>query len=103
MQKYYQKKYKFFLIIYEFSIKLTSNMIKFGNETKCAPKFKFTETKPKKRTLVLDLNGTLIHSRREGKNKINYKNHANPDFSFKVSYFIKVVHKLNNLSRNYLF
>ena len=78
-------------------------MIKFGNEKKFALKFKFTETKPKKKTLVLDLDGTLIYSRHEGINRINYKNHANPDFSFKVSYFIKVVHKIKHFSSINLF
>ena len=82
-------------------------MIKFGNERNYTPKFKFTETKPKKKTLVLDLDGTLIYSRHEGINKSYYKTIPNPDFSFSVGSFIlkkSLICDLKNLSRirNYL-
>ena len=47
---------------------------------------RINERKPKKKTLVLDLDETLIHSRRDGNYKRKYKTNPKPDFTFSVSF-----------------
>ena len=57
----------------------TENMVTIGIR-------KINELKPKKKTLVLDLDETLIHSRRDGNYKRKYKTNPKPDFTFSVGF-----------------